>query len=140
MFEKGQSGNSNGRPVGALNKRTQALRLLIDGEAEGLVRKAVDKAKEGDIQALRLVLERILPPMKDAPINIKLPRVGKKASSVLNFSREVIKAVTDGEITPSEGETLIGIIEKYGKAIDLKELEVRILALEQSIEKKGNFR
>jgi len=137
MFAKGRSGNPNGRPLGAINKKTQALRLLIEGESRCLVRKVIEKAKEGDIQALKLCLERILPPVKDVPINIRLPEIGKDASSVLNLSREVIKAVTNGEITPIEGEMLIGIIEKYGKAIDLKDLEVRLVALEESINKKG---
>ena len=136
MFQKGQSGNRNGRPVGALNKRTEALRLLIDGEGEGLVRKAVEMAKEGDIQALRLCLERILPPVKDAALCLDHSKLGKTASSVLAFSREIINAVTCGEITPSEGEALIGMVEKYGKAIDLKDLEARIIALEGSAIKK----
>lgn len=135
MFEKGQSGNRNGRPIGSLNKRTQALQLLIEGEAEGLVRKAIEKAKSGDIQALKLCLERIFPPMKEIPLNIQLPKIGKTASSVLSFSREIIKAVSCGELTPSEGQALIGMVEKYGRAIDLKNLEGRILALEEAIQK-----
>jgi len=33
-FQKGQSGNPNGRPVGARNKTTLAIEALLGGEAE----------------------------------------------------------------------------------------------------------
>ena len=136
MFQKGESGNRNGRPVGALNKRTQTLRLLIEGDAPDLVKKVIDKAREGDMQALKLCLERILPPVKDTPINVELPGIGKSVSSILAFSRELINVVIRGEITLSEGDILMGMIEKYGRAIDLKDLELRILNLEKAIREK----
>ena len=57
-FEKGQSGNLNGRPKGTRNKTTLAMEALLDGEAEAITRKAIEKAKEGDMVAIRLCLER----------------------------------------------------------------------------------
>ena len=136
MFQKGQSGNIKGRPVGALNKKTQALKLLFDEEAQDLIKKAIELAKKGDIQALKLCLERILPPVKDTTINLELPGIGKSASSILAFCRELIKAVTRGDITPSEGEMLMGMVDKYGRAVDLKDLEARILSLENATNKR----
>jgi len=43
-FAPGQSGNPNGRPKGARNKATIAAEALLDGEAEGLTRKALEMA------------------------------------------------------------------------------------------------
>lgn len=60
-FEKGQSGNRDGRPQGSRNKATLAVEALLEGEAEALTRKAIERALEGDIQALRLCLERVCP-------------------------------------------------------------------------------
>src|SRR5260370_41564430 len=40
-FEKGQSGNPAGRPPGVGKRATQAMQLLLDGEAQALTRKAV---------------------------------------------------------------------------------------------------
>ena len=51
-FRKGQSGNPSGRPRGARNKTTLAVEALLDGEAEVLPRKAIERAKEGDSVAL----------------------------------------------------------------------------------------
>jgi hypothetical protein len=46
---------------------------LLDGEAEALTRIAVQKAKKGDIAALRLCLDRILPPRRERPVRFQLP-------------------------------------------------------------------
>ena len=137
-FQKGQSGNTNGRPKGALNKRTRALRLLLEGEAKDLVRKAIEKAKDGDIQALRLRLERILPPVKDLPLRATLSEIGDKAESILKISGEIINAVTRGEITPSEGDAIMTMLEKYGRAIDLRDFEDRLNAVEEAIRKEAH--
>jgi hypothetical protein len=51
-----------GRPRGARNAATEAALALLDGEAANLTRRAIDAALAGDAAALRLCLERILPP------------------------------------------------------------------------------
>ncbi|WP_373867386.1 DUF5681 domain-containing protein, partial [Microvirga aerophila] len=58
-----QPGNS-GRPQGSRNRATLAMEALLDGEAEALTRKAIEMAKEGDATAMRLVLDRLLPPRR----------------------------------------------------------------------------
>lgn len=72
-FKTGQSGNPGGRPKGGLNKATLTSQALLDGEAEALTRKVVELAKSGNPVALRLCLERLLPPRKDRPITFALP-------------------------------------------------------------------
>jgi len=65
-FVKGQSGNPRGRPVGRRNNKTLAAAVLLEGESEALTRKAVELALAGDPTALRLCIERILPPAANA--------------------------------------------------------------------------
>jgi hypothetical protein len=43
----------------------------LDGEAEALTRKAIERALEGDTTALRLCLDRLLPPRKDRLARIR---------------------------------------------------------------------
>ncbi len=64
-----------GKPKGARHKATLAALELLDGEAEALSRKAVELALAGDTTALRLCLERIAPPRKDAPASFTLPEM-----------------------------------------------------------------
>jgi hypothetical protein len=53
-----------------------AVEALLDGEAKAIARKAVEKALEGDMAALRLCLERLLPPRRDRPVVFDLPKIG----------------------------------------------------------------
>jgi Family of unknown function (DUF5681) len=74
-FEPGKSGNPAGKLKGTRNKTTLAVMALLDGEAETITRKAIQLAKEGDLTALRLCLDRIAPPRKDRP---RAPRNGRR--------------------------------------------------------------
>jgi hypothetical protein len=73
-FQPGVSGNPAGRPKGAKNKSTLAAEALLDGEAEALTRKAVEMALRGDTVALRLCLERLMPPRRDRPVAVRRGR------------------------------------------------------------------
>ncbi len=79
-FAPGNAGG--GKPRGARPKVTRAVEELLEGEHEALTRKAIEKALEGDMAALRLCLERIAPPRKDAPVSVALPPVKSAADAV----------------------------------------------------------
>ena len=55
-FQKGRSGNPNGRPKGSRNVATLACEALLDGQAEALTQKAIQMALAGDPVALGSVL------------------------------------------------------------------------------------
>jgi len=129
-FPKGQSGNPQGRPRGALNKATLATQALLDGEAEALTRKAVELAQGGNVVALRLCLERLLPPRKDRPITFPLPPI-KEVEDLPKAMGAVLRAVAQGELTPSEGQILTLMIEAYRKACEVTDFEARLMALEK---------
>src|SRR6185437_11447625 len=74
-FKPGQSGNPKGRAKGSRNQMTLAMEALLDGESEALTRKAIELALGGDITALRLCLDRVLPPRKDRPVAFTLPTI-----------------------------------------------------------------
>lgn len=59
-FTKGQSGNPAGRPIGSKNKSTQ-FKELLEEDLPALVSVLRNKAMEGDMSAMRLVLERLVP-------------------------------------------------------------------------------
>ena len=78
-FEKGQSGNPAGRRVGCRNKTTIAAAAFLTGEAEALTRRAVELALVGDPTAMRLCLERILPPCRERAVKFVLPPIESAA-------------------------------------------------------------
>ncbi len=132
-FVKGQSGNPNGRRQGSRNKATLACQDLLKGESQALTRKAVEMALEGDIGALRLCVERLIPPAKDRPVVLDLPRVDD-TSGVRNAIASIIESTSRGRITPTEAKNLAALIETQRKVLELYSLEDRVTALEQAME------
>lgn len=122
------TGNA-GKPKGARHKATQAALALLDGEAEALTRKAVETALEGDTAALRLCLERIAPPRRDAPVSFALPPM-QTANDAAKGAAAVLAAVAEGELTPTEGAHVMGLIETYRRTLETCDLEARVAALE----------
>ncbi|SLN72041.1 hypothetical protein ROJ8625_03781 [Roseivivax jejudonensis] len=118
-----------GRPKGTRHKITRAVEELLEGEAEGITRKAVEMALEGDTTAMRLCLERIAPAKKDAPVSFDLPEM-KTAEDATKAAQAVLKAVSEGELTPSEAASVMALVETYRRALETEELERRVAALE----------
>lgn len=130
-FRKGQSGNSAGKPKGARHRVTRAVEALLEGEAEGLTRKAVEVALSGDVTALRLCLDRISPVPKDRPLTIALPELDD-AASIARAVAAVVKCVADGTLAPAEGKAIADLLEAHRRAFETEELERRIRTLEAS--------
>ena len=118
-----------GKPKGTRHKATRAALALLDGEAEVLTRQAVTMALEGDTTALRLCLERIAPPRRDAPVAFDLPRM-EAARDTAKAAGAVLEAVALGELTPTEGAHIMALVETYRRTLETSELEARVVALE----------
>jgi hypothetical protein len=48
---------------------------MMEGEAEAITRKAVDLALAGDAVAMRLVMERLVSPVRERPVNVAMPKI-----------------------------------------------------------------
>ena len=118
-----------GKPRGTRHKATRAALALLDGEAEALTRQAVKMALDGDGAALRLCLERIAPPRRDAPVVFDLPRM-ETARDAATAAGAVLEAVAEGDLTPTEGAHIMGLVETYRRTLETSELEARVAALE----------
>ena len=131
QFRPGQSGNPKGRPTGALNRATIAAQALLDGEAEALTRAAVELALQGNVQALKLCLERICPARKERPLSLALP---EGAADLSRLTAAILGAVARGELETGQAAALASLVTAHGKALELTELEQRISALEKQNE------
>lgn len=129
-FKPGQSGNPSGRPQGSRNAATLALESLLDGQAEALTQKAIDLALAGDMAALRLCLERILPPRKDRPVNFAFPKLenAKEAATIMSA---VLTAVAAGDLTPTEASEIGKLVDIFVKAVEASDLTERLERLEK---------
>ena len=100
-FTKGQSGNPSGKPKGARHRATLAAEALLDGEAEALTRKAIELALAGDSIALRLCLDRILPPRRERPLRFVLPELRSSADAAAAVGA-ILAAVASGNACVAE--------------------------------------
>ena len=126
-----------GKPKGTRHKATRAALALLDGEAEALTRQAVTMALGGDATALRLCLERIAPPRRDAPVTFALPPM-QSARDAAQAAAAVLAAVAEGELTPSEGAHVMALVETYRRTLETTDMESRIAALEGGTHGKGD--
>ena len=133
-WKKGQSGNPNGRAAGSRNRATLAIEALLEGEGEALTRKAIELAKAGDMQALRLCLDRLVPPRKDSPVAFDWPEM-KTLNDTISAMGAIVKAVGDGDLTPTEAAELTKMLQAFAKIIETAELEERVRKLEEAIDK-----
>ena len=128
-FKPGQSGNPAGKPPGTRHKVTRAIEALLEGQHEALTQKAVKKALEGDMTAMRLCLDRLAPPRKDAPIAFDLPAI-KTAADTVSASSSLLDAVATGDVTPDEAGRVMALLSAHKALVETGELERRIEALE----------
>ena len=130
-FQKGQSGNPAGRPLGSRNKRTILLEKLFDEEAEELTMKAIRMAKSGNLTALRLCMERISAPMKARRVAVDLPSITTRADAVAAIDA-VFEAVAAGELTASEAGEFVKIVQTAAQTATNMDREMRITGSDRS--------
>ena len=130
-FARGKSGNPKGRPKGARNNATVIAEALLDGEANAITRKLIEKAKEGDTTALRLCLDRLLPPRRRRPVAFKLPTKIETAADAVHASSAVLTACAEGNLSPGEAAEIMKLISSHIQLLEITEIETRLTALEK---------
>jgi len=123
LFVKG----NGGRRHGSKKKNSLILEALSDSDKEELVRKGIELAKAGDVSMLKFFLSRILP--RERLIRIDLPQM-QFADDAVEALGSIVRAVSDGSITPGEGADLANLVNSYGRAIDMADAARRLDALE----------
>jgi len=112
-FQKGDSGNPEGRPRGSRNRSTLAAEILL----------------EGDTTALKLCLERIVPQRRSRALSFDLPpieRVGDLAGAI----GSVLQEASCGRLLLDEAAALVGMMETKRRVLETIDLEQRLQALE----------
>ena len=59
-FQKGKSGNPNGKPKGTRHRITVLAEKLMQDDARDIVRAVLVAARSGDMTAARLILESVI--------------------------------------------------------------------------------
>jgi hypothetical protein len=128
-----------GRKLGSRNRATVIASGLLEVDAEALVRKAVELAEAGDVGMLKFLLGRILP--RERLIKLELPRLDF-ADDAVEALGGIMRAVSEGEISPTEGAALATLVKSYTEAIDMADVVKRLDSLEVKLleAQKGSHR
>lgn len=125
-WQPGESGNPAGKRPGS--GELQRLRASIAADVPDILAGLVDAAKGGDVQAARLILERVLPPVKaiEQAQELDLPEGGTLTAQ----GRAVLSAVALGDLAPGQGAQLLAAIGSLARVTEIDELSQRIDKLE----------
>ncbi|MGE0917925.1 DUF5681 domain-containing protein [Trichlorobacter lovleyi] len=142
-FTPGQSGNGAGRPKGSSDRRTQ-LRELLQPHAADLISTVVTKALAGDMTAMRLCLDRIIPALKPQaePVTLDL-----STGTLTEQAAAIFQAVADGELPVDKGAELTAMLHNQARLRDadensklIKQIKSRLAALQPaSITNRGYY-
>jgi hypothetical protein len=132
MWKPGESGNPRGRTPGA--GEVSKLRKGVAEHVPEIITKLAEQAKAGDVGAARLLLERVIAPLKAAehPAAISLPE-----GSLTEQGRAVLQAAGLGDLAPGQAAQLLAGLGALAKLIETDELAARIAALEAKHESKS---
>ena len=125
-WQPGQSGNPKGKTPGS--GELQKLRASIAADVPEILAGLATAAKGGDIQAARLLLERVLPPVKsiEQAVELQLPDGGTLTAQ----GRNVLSAVASGDLAPGQGAMLLSAIGSLARVTEIDEMDARLTRLE----------
>ncbi len=130
---KGGARPGAGRPKGS--GQAAHYRAMLEPYAEELIQRVVDMAKDGDMTALKLCLDRLCAPLRptDRVVTIEGMADAKELSDKGNL---ILTGVANGNIKPTEAVSLMNVISSQARILEVDELERRITELEQRSEFK----
>jgi hypothetical protein len=97
------------------------------------------KAIEGDVRALALCIERILPSLREPTVRLRIPKLEKLEDTKL-ASQLIVENLAKGNLTPNEAEKIQGVIADIRDDMAAGELEARLARLEKQADADGNSR
>jgi hypothetical protein len=130
-WKKGESGNPKGRPKGT--GEIGKLRAAIAQALPDILAALIEKARTGDSQAAKLLLERTLPAVKPVELPEAVPLEG---ATLTDQGRAVLRLLAEGALGPMQAAALLSAIGQLARVAEIDELTRRIEALERGKERR----
>jgi hypothetical protein len=97
-----------------------------------VMQKMITLAKMGHDVAMRLCVERMLPPRRERPVPLALPRIETDADA-RHAVADVIEALAEGEVAPKEAEQVLRTIAGAAVILQSSEVAARLSRIEQRL-------
>ena len=117
---------SPGRPPG--RGAVAEMRDALAADLGGIIDTVRAKAMAGDMQAARIILDRLVPSLRpvEIPTAVSMPA----GATLAGQAQAVIDAAVAGELAPSQAAQIVTALGGVAKIIEATELLKRIEALE----------
>lgn len=123
-FAKGNRA-SPGRPAG--RGKVAELRDKLAQDLDQIIAVLRAQALAGDPQAIRILLDRVLPSLR--PVELPTP-LNMPDGTLAQQAHAVVQAAAAGDIAPSQAAQIITALGGVAKIVETTELLARIEALE----------
>ena len=80
--------------------------------------------------AIRICLDRVLPPRKDRTIPFALPKL-ESAADAKAAAASIVHAVAEGDLTPSEAADMSKLLDNFTRVLEATDFASRLEALER---------
>lgn len=117
---------SPGRPPG--RGPVAELRDKLSQDVDQIIDVLRAQALAGDPQAIRILLDRVLPSLR--PVELPTP-LDMPVGTLADQARAVVQATADGDIAPGQAAQIITALGGIAKIIETTELLARVSALEE---------
>ncbi len=129
-YKPGESGNKKGRPAG--KSPAILIRNHIAGKMPSIMKVLVDAAEQGDIQACKILVDRVCPVLRPQAASIDLPTSGTLAQK----GDRIIKAMMSGQLAPDVGSQLLSALRTQAATVDFTETAVELAKLIERLDGK----
>lgn len=126
-FRPGQSGNPRGRPKGTA--KAAKLMRAIEEDLPAIITSMAEAAKDGDVQAARLLLDRAVPALKP----VERPATFPHAVTLGDTGEAILATAAAGKLTPGQASQLISGVVGLSRVRESDELVKRLEQLEEKI-------
>jgi len=126
-FKPGTSGNPLGRPANTTPRAE--FRKLVNPDLPEIVKTLVEAAKAGDIQAIKVIYDRIVPPLRSTGADVSLRLKGTLQAR----GETVINGLSRGAVAPEQAKEIMSTLAAQSKLVEQAEILDRIAQLESLV-------
>jgi len=137
-FTHGNPGGPGGAHRRPSELRRAAEEAITPEHVQAMLRKAARMALEGNLTAMRLVLERTTGRAPEAPVDVEplgiaLPKLQTAADCNVALER-LIEGIVDGKVDRETAKLLIDAVQARLRVLEVTDLEVRLAEVERVAE------
>ena len=127
-FTKGTSGNLAGRPKG--QTAGAMIRLAITQRSGEIISAVIDAAVAGDMLAAKMLLDRIVPPLK--PITEPVLFEMAQNDTVDTVGQALVDSMSRAEISPDSCTDALKALQEQEKLVVIQAAKIKQLKKEAS--------